>query len=147
MNYDSTHADRALRILRDHISKVKRRDQYFRLMSIAESSDRWHEARECFNDIRVGVTKPMEQHGALPIETNFAMIAEFVAKTLYNCSEGDAPFDASSYKKLLRAEQQLINDEDSYTTQDDFGLGRGTTPKSLGAGVAQIVFGWFKRRQ
>lgn len=145
MKYDSTHADRALTILRNHISKVKRREEYLTLLAIAESPDRWSEARDCFNDIHVGITNPMNEHGALPIERNFAAIAEFAAKTLYNCSGESVPFDATSFKKLVRAEQKLINGEDDYTTVDDLGLGRGTTPKSLGGGIAQIVLGWFNK--
>ena len=146
MHYDNTHAERALNILRTHISKVKPRDQYALLLDIAESSDRWSESHTCFQSIRSDITTPIEERGALPIERNFALVAELVAKTLYNCSGESDPFDATSFKRLIHAERQLINDENSYTTQDNMGLGRGTTPKSMSGGLAKIVLGWFKPR-
>ena len=89
----------------------------------------------------------MERDGALPIERNFARMAELVAKTLYNCSGGSAPFDTTSFKKLIQTEQQLINDEDNYWIQDNMGLGRGVTPKNLVSGILQIVLRWFRYRQ
>lgn len=147
MNYDDTHAERALSILRSHISKVKRRDQYSTLLDVAESPNRWSEARSCFTAIRSEVSQPIAKDGALPIERNFASLAELVAKTLYNCSGESDPFDASTFTKLINAERKLIHDEENYSTQDNMGLGRGTTPKSLSGGLAQIVLGWFKPKR
>jgi len=144
MHYDSTHAERALSILQTHISKVKQRDQYSTLLNIAESSDWWPEAHSCFTSIRSEISLPIKEDGALPIERNFALVAELVAKTLYNCSGEPTPFDATCFTKLINAERQLMNDEDNYSVQDNMGLGRGTTPKSMSGGLAQIVLGWFK---
>ncbi len=146
MNYDDTHAERALKILRSHISKVKRRSQYSTLLEIAESPNRWSEAHACFTSIRSEISIPIQEKGALAIERNFAIVAELVAKTLYNCSGEGSPFDASTFTKLINAERKLIDDENSYSAQDNMGLGRGTTPKSMTGGLAQIVLGWFKRK-
>ena len=143
MHYDHTHAEKALNILQTHISKVKRRDQYTSLLEIAESPDRWPEAHSCFTRIHSEISLPITENGALPIERNFALVAELVAKTLYNCSGEKPPFDATSFTKLLNAERKLINDENNYSVQDNMGLGRGTTPKSLSGGIAQIVLNWF----
>ena len=117
---------------------------HYTLQDISNSPERWHEAHDIFSRIRAEISIPLQAEGALPIERNFALVAELVAKTLYNCSGENAPFDANSFKKLIRAEQTLLQDEEHGSIQDNMGLGRGTPPKSLSGGIAQIILGWFE---
>ena len=85
---------------------------HYTLQDISNSPERWHENHDIFSRIRAKISIPLQEERALPIERNFALVAELVAKTLYNCSGENAPFDANSFKKLIRAEQTLLHDEE-----------------------------------
>ena len=85
---------------------------YSTLQDIANSPERWHEAHDIFSRIRAEISIPLQEEGALPIERNFALVAKLVAKALYNCSGESNPFDTNSFRKLIRAEQTLLQDEE-----------------------------------
>jgi hypothetical protein len=144
MHYNDTHAEQAIRIFKENMPKAKRKPEYMKLMSIAETPKNWGAAHDCFTLIRTNITIPYETNGALPIDRSFSIVAELVCKTLYNCSGESAPFDNDSFDKLLDAENTLLAIESDLNSIDNFGLGTGSTPKSLAGATAQIILGWFK---
>lgn len=109
ITYTSDHATRALEILESNLPFVSARPEYDTLVAILRNPDRWHEAHEPFNAIRVNVTLANEAYGKTDLDSAFAYIAENAAKTAYNCSGRSAPFDNDSYERLLRCEENFLD--------------------------------------
>lgn len=79
---------------------------YEDLLVCIRSAERWHEARQLFEQLREKRMRSVD-----PIEGEFLDTAEDVAKTLYNASGGPAPYDSHARWKisqdLLELAQQV----------------------------------------
>ncbi len=90
---------------------VRPRPEYSHLLAVISDRARWHEAHDAFSRIRVGVTLVRERHqsGDITADDLFMYIAENAAKTAFNCTLTDAPFDDDSYDYFM----QLVQDFES----------------------------------
>lgn len=107
MHYTSSHAKKALDIVKKHLPKVTNHPEYQNLVSILRDESRWEEAHDLFGDIRSNITLSMID-GERSLDHYFVYIAENAAKTAYNCSGGSAPFDSDSFEWLLRCERNFV---------------------------------------
>lgn len=108
MKYTSEHASKALEILKRLMPYVSPREEYTELMAILESPTRWKEAHAQFSRIRTRITLPTEAAKKKDLDSYFVYVAENAAKTAYNCSGESAPFDADSFKWMLRCETEFL---------------------------------------
>lgn len=108
MTYQPQHAKTALEIMRRWMPRVPRRQEYLDLVAILEAPSRWKEAHNQFSAIRTRITLPFEDRKRQDAEAYFAIVAENAAKTAYNCSDPDDPFDEDSFEWLLRCEQEFL---------------------------------------
>ena len=108
MKYTTQHAAKALEVMRRLLPHVAERREYLDLIAILETPERWKEAHDQFSTIRVQITLPNEQKKKQDSEAYFACVAECAAKTAYNCSGEDAPFDDDSFEWLLRCESEFL---------------------------------------
>jgi hypothetical protein len=100
---------RAAEIVTRLLPYVRLRAEYVHLGSVLSSRERWHEAHDAFSRIRVGVTLVRERQRPVELTADdlFMYIAENAAKTAFNCTLTDAPFDDDSYDYLLRLAQDF----------------------------------------
>ncbi len=108
MKYTTQHAAKALEVMRRLLPHVAERREYLDLIAILETPARWKEAHDQFSTIRMQITLPNERKKKKDAEAYFAYVAENAAKTAYNCSGEDAPFDDASYEWLLRCEREFL---------------------------------------
>ncbi|CAN5743046.1 hypothetical protein BH11VER1_BH11VER1_40580 [soil metagenome] len=105
ITYSAEHAARALEIVRDCLPFVRPHRLYDRLVAVLETAERWREAHDVFDDIRVQITLPAERaytpNAPVTPDHAFIFIAELAAKTAYNCSGPIGPFDDDSYDALI----------------------------------------------
>lgn len=109
MKYESEHAGRALDIVLRLLPNVTPHAEYWELVDILRAPARWKEAHALFEKIRVNITLPSEQANRNDLDAYFVYVAENAAKTAYNCSGEDLPFDNDSFEWLLVCEQQYID--------------------------------------
>ena len=108
MKYTAQHAAHALEIMQRLLPHVSPREEYCDLISVLQSPSRWKEAHKQFSTIRVRITIPAGKTAEWNLERLFAVVAEYAAKTAYNCSGEPAPFDQASFDRLLQAEIQFL---------------------------------------
>jgi hypothetical protein len=111
MRYTPDHASEALTIVVGLLPRVSPRTEYRELVEVLRQPARWHEAHALFNKIRVNITLPTESHRNFDLDSLFIYVAENAAKTAYNCSGRSALFDADSFDRLLRCQQQFLDAE------------------------------------
>lgn len=109
MIYLPQHAEQALEIMQRCAPLVPPRCEYSDLLAILQTPNRWKEAHEQFSAIRTRVTLPLERQKKKDAATYFVFVAELAAKTAYNCTDPDDPFDDDSFEWLLRCERELLN--------------------------------------
>ncbi len=90
--------------------RVSPRSEYSELVSILRDPARWKDAHGIFDKIRVNITLPNERRKVHGAEAIFAFVAENAAKTAYNCSGEDAPFDDDSFEWLLKNEEDFLRE-------------------------------------
>ena len=108
MKYEPEHAARALEIIERLQPQVTFHEEYGQLISILREPLRWKEAHAQFCKIRVNITLPSEAHQRKTLDSYFVYVAENAAKTAYNCSGQSGPFDEDSFQRLLRCEEEFL---------------------------------------
>ena len=96
---------------------VTPRKEYAELVAILQDPSRWTEAHDQFTAIRTNITLPAEKKKQDDLDSSFAFVAENAAKTAYNCSGADAPFDVGSFQWLLRCEKQFLEKQKKWANQ------------------------------
>lgn len=108
IKYGPEHAAKALEIVERLYPFVSARPEYQELIAILREPERWKEAHDIFDKIRVNITLPLEREKKQDLDSYFVFVAENAAKTAYNCSGCPAPFDNDSFDWLLMCEKQFI---------------------------------------
>lgn len=111
MNYTPEHAAKALEIVERLLPSVTPRPEYSELVRILRDPELWKDGHDIFSKIRVNITLQNERQKAHGLNVTFAVVAECAAKTIYNCSGEDAPFDDDSFEWLLRNEQTFLKEQ------------------------------------
>jgi hypothetical protein len=111
MNYTPEHAAQALEIVERLLPGVTPHLEYSELVRILRDPKLWKEGHDIFTKIRVNITLPDERRHAHGLNVTFAFVAECAAKTIYNCSGEDAPFDDDSFEWLLRNEKEFMKEQ------------------------------------
>jgi hypothetical protein len=136
MKYTPQHAATALEIMKRLAPAVAPQKEYEELIAILEEPKRWVEAHAQFTAIRTKITLPAEEQKRNDLDSSFAYVAENAAKTAYNCSGADAPFDDGSFQWLLRCEKQFLEKQKKWANQRPDGTSAKAPPSNPSQGAA-----------
>ena len=118
IEYTPKHAAQALEIITRLLPHVILHSEYTELVEILGNRHRWREAHELFGRIRCNISIPTDACHGNSLDDAFTRIAENAAKTAYNCSGENAPFDNASFIRLVNAEKRFLSILESSSAKD-----------------------------